>query len=185
MSASLTPLARQAQSKYLHRLLCVGCNGMGGDPHAEDCPFCHASPSEWCHQHLCPICKGRGVVCPECRGMRFLTTGAGDMVPTMQATKEHRQMVNTATHHCPKCMHLIAGKATLSTPREDDVIVAYIMDPHNAYWRVRDEQDGLRTQEEELSRQAKPWRKDWRKKRGKFIETTLVELPEPSALVKR
>jgi hypothetical protein len=109
--------------------------------------------------------------------MRFLTTGAGEMVPTMQATKEHRQMVNTATHHCPKCMHLIAGKATLSTPREDDVIVAYIMDPHNAYWCVRDDQDGLRTQEEALSRQYKPWRNTYGKKR-KIIDSTAVVVKE-------
>jgi hypothetical protein len=177
MTVSLTPLARQAQSKLLARILCVGCAGIGGDPHASDCPFCKASPSGWCNQHRCTICAGRGVVCPECRGMRFHSSGHGDMVHTMTTKPNYQQSINNAVKHCPKCMHLIDNKATLSLIREDDVIIAYIRDPHNAYWAVRDEQDRQRAEWEALTREAKPWRRDWGKQK-KLARTTAPDADE-------
>ena len=175
MPRSLTPLATKARMKELWRILCVGCAGVGGDPLSDTCPFCLASQSLWCHQHRCSICSGRGVVCPECRGMRFHSSGPGDMIPTMQATKEHRQMVNTSIKPCPKCMHFIDNKASLSLSRETDVILAYIVDPHNAYWRVRDEQDRQREEWEAATREAKPWRQNWGK-RERIIDSTAVAI---------
>jgi hypothetical protein len=166
MPRSLTLLANRARNKELWRILCVGCAGVGGDPLSDTCPFCEASPSKWCHQHRCPICSGRGVVCPECRGMRFHSSGMGDMVPTNVRGPEYHQMVNLAIKHCPKCMHTMDGKSSLSVTREADVIVAYIADPHNAYWSVRDEQDRQRAEWEAMTRETKPWRRDWGKQRA-------------------
>lgn len=111
--------------------------------------------------------------------MRFHSSGPGDMVPTANATKEHRQMVNTAVKHCPRCMHFIDGKASLSLSREDDVIIAYIRDPHNAHWAVRDEQDRKQAELEELSRQYKPWRQNWGK-RQKIVDSTAVVVKQHS-----
>lgn len=166
MPRFLTPLATKARMKELDRILCAACAGIGGDPLSDTCPFCLASPSQWCSMHRCPECHGRGVVCPECRGMRFHSASIGQMTMHAALGEKRSIMHNTAIKPCHKCMHTIEGKVSLSISRETDVILAYIADPHNAYWAVRDEEDRQRAEHEALMRETKPWRRDWGKQRA-------------------
>lgn len=51
----------------------MDCHGKGTrkpQPDLDACPSCHERP--YCELHRCRMCLGRGVVCPVCRGMRFV-----------------------------------------------------------------------------------------------------------------
>lgn len=58
------------------RVLCMDCQGKGTRSIAADIADCSACISErnygnFCHEHVCHMCDGKGVVCPLCKGMRF------------------------------------------------------------------------------------------------------------------
>jgi hypothetical protein len=53
------------------RVLCIECFGKGTTrPEAHLCLECRTQG--FCPLHRCRICQGSGVVCPRCRGMRFV-----------------------------------------------------------------------------------------------------------------
>lgn len=157
----LTCLAKEAQDNDLPRILCAGCQGYGSAPESRDCAYCAGSPSGLCVQHRCDHCFGRGVVCPECRGQRFLTRGVGQM-RQLTATREHATMVNTALAACKHCMEQTPDRGMrLNLTKELETIGLYIRDPHTAYWEMRHQADAERAAYDELMRETKPWRRSW------------------------
>lgn len=156
-----TSLAQQAEDKDLARVICAGCHGYGSSPEALQCAFCAGSPAGLCLQHRCSYCLGMGVTCPECRGMRMLTRGMGQMHQT-SATREHATMVNTALGFCQHCMLPDAdGHMLVNLPKQIETIRAYVANPHTVYWDMRHQADAEKAAYEQLMSETKPWRRDY------------------------
>jgi len=89
---ALSFLARRTLPQGEHAI-CPGCLGVGspdGRQAMQDCAtvkdgFQHCDPSNLgpCSIHRCHICRGKGVVCPFCGGMRFVrrpTRGGNELM---------------------------------------------------------------------------------------------------------
>jgi hypothetical protein len=160
MQRSLAHLANVAQANDLPRLICLVCSGFGGSPMQQTCGYCQSDPAGWCRQHRCEGCFGRGVVCPECRGMRYLSGGVGQMTAHL-TSKDGAIMHNSALQVCPKCMTLQDEVLRLNMAEETKVIHAYIADPHGPYWRIRDRMDADHAAWQATITEAKLWRQDF------------------------
>ena len=78
------------------RAKCGNCRGHGSHAGAEleVCPNCQANDAFGpCPLHRCKACAGSGLVCPACRGMRFVRVAPWDA----------RRGMNVEIERCAKC----------------------------------------------------------------------------------
>lgn len=107
----LAKFAQEATDQGKLRVLCMTCRGYGAAEAALRC--LHCTPLQPCDFHTCRICAGKGVVCPRCQGMRFVSSGdPGDMVKGREYEahnedngKKHiaASMSNSGISRCAMC----------------------------------------------------------------------------------
>lgn len=93
--------------------------------------------------------------------MRYLSNGVGQMMQFMVLDKTHTIMHNSALAPCPKCMTLQDNILRLNMAEETKVIHGYIANPHDAYWRIRDQMDADQAAFEQRVREAQMWKQDF------------------------